>query len=126
MTLNIDIAKYGLLQSVVDHTNYERSISRFREAEILLPTFDQLSDPSSIPEKILNKLEEIDPNEAHPLNLFRVHWYNTFQSPRQTALPDHIVLPKELTGVDSQIVLLFGNRFPKISAHKVLAAYSCF
>ena len=55
-----------------------------------------------------------------------MHWYNSFQSPRQTALPDHIVLPKELTGVDAQIVLLFGNRFPMISAHKVLAAYSCF
>ena len=62
MTLNIDIAKYGLLQSVVDHTNYEKSISRFREAEILLPTFDQLSDPSSIREKFLYKLEDIDPN----------------------------------------------------------------
>ena len=126
MTLDIDIAKYGLLQSVVDQKNYERSISRFREAEILLPTFEQLSDPSSIPEKILTKLEEIDPNEAHPLNLFRVHWYNSFQSARQTTLPEHIVLPKELTGVDAQIVLLFGNRFPMITAHKVLAAYSCF
>ena len=126
MPLDIDIAKYGLLQSVVDQENYERSISRFRAAEILLPTFEQLSNPSSIPEKIITKLEEIDPNEAHPLNLFRVHWYNSFQSARQTALPEHIVLPKELTGVDAQIVLLFGNRFPMITAHKVLAAYSCF
>ncbi len=126
MTLDIDAAKYGLLQSVVNHDNYARSIRRFQEAEILLPTFAQLSDPSSIPEKILSKLEDIDPNEAHPLNLFRVHWYNTFGSAQQTALPDHIVLPKELTGVDAQIVLLFGNRFPMIGAHKVLAAYSCF
>ena len=126
MTLDIDIAKYGLLQSVVDKDNYQRSIGRFREAGILLPTFGQLSDPSTIPEKILSKLEDIDPNEAHPLNLFRVHWYNAFESVQQTTLPEHIVLPRELTGVDAQIVLLFGNRFPMIGAHKVLAAYSCF
>jgi len=126
MDLNIDVAKYGLLQSVIDKDNYERSVSRFRDAGILLPTFSQLSDPSSIPEEILQKLEDIDPNAAHPLNLFRVHWYNTFNSAHQTAIPDHIVLPSELTGVDAQIVLLFGNRFPMIGAHKVLAAYSCF
>ena len=35
------------------------------------------------------------------------------------------MLPPELTGVDAQIVLVFGNRFPMIGAHKVLAAYSC-
>jgi hypothetical protein len=28
-------------------------------------------------------------------------------------------------GVDAKIVLAFGNRFPMIDAHKVLAAYSC-
>ena len=77
MDLNIDVAKYGLLQSVVDKDNYERSVSRFRDAGILLPTFSQLANPSSIPEEILQKLEDIDPNAAHPLNLFRVHWYNT-------------------------------------------------
>jgi len=30
-----------------------------------------------------------------------------------------------LTGVDARIVMVFGNRFPMISAHKVLAAYAC-
>ena len=41
-------------------------------------------------------------------------------------VPEHIVLPSELTGVEAKIVLAFGNRFPMITAHKVLAAYSCF
>ena len=40
-------------------------------------------------------------------------------------VPDHIELPPELTGVQARIVLAFGNRFPMIRAHKVLAAYSC-
>jgi cysteine synthase len=34
-----------------------------------------------------------------------------------------VVLPSELTGVDAKIVLALGDRFPMISAHKVLAAY---
>ena len=126
MALDIDVAKYGLLQSVVDRGNYERSLGRFKDAGILLPTFDQLANPSTIPEKILQRLEDIDPNKPHPLNLFRVHWYNTLESIQQTTVPDHMILPSELTGVDAQIVLLFGNRFPMIGAHKVLAAYSCF
>ena len=45
--------------------------------------------------------------------------------PGQVSVPEHIVLPSELTGVDAKIVLVFGNRFPMIGAHKVLAAYSC-
>jgi cysteine synthase len=39
--------------------------------------------------------------------------------------PDHVVLGKELTGIDSPIIVAFGDRFPMITAHKVLAAYSC-
>ena len=40
-------------------------------------------------------------------------------------VPEHIVLPKSLTGVDARIVVVFGDRFPMIGAHKVLAAYGC-
>ena len=40
-------------------------------------------------------------------------------------LPGHVVLPETLTGIKSPIVVLLGNRFPMIGAHKVLAAYAC-
>src|SRR5262249_35973193 len=39
--------------------------------------------------------------------------------------PDHLILPPELTGIRSQIVIVLGCRFPLIGAHKVLAAYGC-
>ena len=42
----------------------------------------------------------------------------------RVAVPDHIVLGRELTGIDSPIIVVFGDRFPMITAHKVLAAYS--
>ncbi|MCQ7029754.1 hypothetical protein MRO55_24945, partial [Escherichia coli] len=57
-------------------------------------------------------------------NLFRVHWYNDLAGDR-VDVPDHVVLTKELTGVDSPIIVAFGDRFPMITAHKVLAAYAC-
>ena len=125
MTLTIDTARYGLLQSIIDSESYGRSVDRFREAGIVLPTFAQLADPSTIPADIQDALQSIDRNDAHPLNLFRVHWYNAWDHPGQVDVPEHIVLPSELTGVDAKIVLVFGNRFPMIGAHKVLAAYSC-
>jgi cysteine synthase len=61
---------------------------------------------------------------ADPRNLWRVHWYNDLAGDR-VAVPQHVVLPSALTGVDSPIIVVFGDRFPMITAHKVLAAYSC-
>jgi hypothetical protein len=40
-------------------------------------------------------------------------------------VPQHLVLPPSLTGVPAKIVLLLGDTFPMIHAHKVLAAYGC-
>ena len=89
----------------------------------MLPTFAQLADPLRIPAEIRNDLKSIDPDAPHPLNLFRVHWYNKGRA--FVKVPEHIVLPPSLTGVDANILVLFGNRFPMIHAHKVLAAYAC-
>ena len=54
-----------------------------------------------------------------------MHWYNRAGDPGLAAVPEHLVLPGSLTGVDAPIVLLLGNRFPMVRAHKVLAAYAC-
>ena len=126
MSIGIDLERFGLLQAVVDEDNYKSSVSRFQEENILLPTFEELADPTKISDSVNEALKQIDPNEAHPLNLFRVHWYNEYGARGTVDVPQHIVLPSELTGVDAKIVLAFGNRFPMITAHKVLAAYSCF
>jgi cysteine synthase A len=40
-------------------------------------------------------------------------------------VPEHVVLPPELTGVEARIVVALADRFPMIGAHKVLAAYGC-
>ena len=103
----------------------ERIVGRFREAGIALPTFEQLADPGKIPQRIRDELERVDPDAPHPLNLFRVHWYNASDRRSTVEVPEHVVLPRELTGVDARIVVALGDRFPMIGAHKVLAAYAC-
>jgi len=109
----------------VDATVYENTVVRFREAGIGLPTFAQLADPALIPANVRAALKDVGPDDAHPLNLFRVHWYNDSTRRELVAVPEHMVLPKSLTGVDARIVVVFGDRFPMINAHKVLAAYGC-
>ncbi len=104
---------------------FDKVTSRLREQQIQLPTFAQLSAPETIPQEIKEQLESIDPQSSHPLNLFRVHWYNSSNDRSIKSTPEHVVLPAELTGVKAQIVVMFGNSFPMINAHKVLAAYSC-
>jgi cysteine synthase A len=117
--------RLGLERELVDATVYENTVARFREARIGLPTFAQLADPSLIPGSIRAALADVGPDDAHPLNLFRVHWYNDAARSGLAPLPVHIVLPKALTGVDARIVVALGDRFPMIGAHKVLAAYGC-
>ena len=113
--------QFGLADTVVDAASLANSVARFREQGIVLPTFAQLADPSGIDPALT---AGVDKNAPDPRNLWRVHWYNDLAGNR-VSVPDHIVLPKALTGVDSPIIVAFGDRFPMITAHKVLAAYSC-
>jgi cysteine synthase len=115
----------GLERALVDAGAYERTVGRFREAAIVLPTFAELADPTGIPERIRSVLEGVGPDEPHPLNLFRVHWFNGDDRTTLVDVPRHVVLPSELTGVDAKIVVALGDRFPLTRTHKVLAAYAC-
>ena len=103
----------------------ERTLTRFADSGIVLPTFEQLADPTTIPSDVRERLADIDPDDAHPLNLFRVHWYNAADRRGSVDVPEHVVLPSSLTGVDARIVVALGDRFPMIHAHKVLTAYAC-
>jgi cysteine synthase len=110
---------------VADSSVLARVTELFREAGIALPTFAQLADPTLIPSHVRGALENVGPDEADPLNLFRMHWFNASDRRRIADVPGHLVLPPALTGVDARIVVALGDRFPMIGAHKVLAAYAC-
>jgi cysteine synthase A len=114
--------QFGLADRIVDEAALANSVARFRERGITLPTFAQLADPSSFDHDA--HVGDADPQGQDARNLWRVHWYNDLAG-RRVDVPDHVVLPPELTGVESPIIVVFGDRFPMITAHKVLAAYSC-
>lgn len=113
--------QFGLADRVVDEASLANSVARFRERGIVLPTFGQLADPSTFSASVVG---DADRNGPDVRNLWRLHWYNDLAGGR-VGVPDHVVLPSSLTGVASPIVVVFGDRFPMIGAHKVLAAYAC-
>jgi cysteine synthase len=113
--------QFGLADRVVDDSSLANSVARFRERGITLPTFAQLADPSTVDPALVGDAPK---DGADARNLWRVHWYNDLAGNR-VSVPDHVVLPSSLTGVASPIIVVFGDRFPMITAHKVLAAYAC-
>jgi cysteine synthase len=114
--------QFGLADRVVDEESLRRSAERFREQGIVLPRFGQLAQPLSFDQAQI--VGDADPAGPDPRNLWRVHWYNDL-SGSAVDVPEHVTLPSSLTGVECPIVVVFGDRFPMITAHKVLAAYAC-
>ena len=111
----------GLASDVVDERALANAVARCASHRVVLPTFAQLADPSRIDARTTDGVDKDAPDAR---NLFRVHWYNDMAG-RRVAVPDHVVLPSSLTGIESPVIVAFGDRFPMITAHKVLAAYAC-
>jgi cysteine synthase A len=82
------------------------------------PTFEEMLHPHKIDPTTRRKAAEARTNAPlDPINLFNITW----RDPNGEAY--HVVLPHELTGVDAEIVVLYGKEFPS-GSHKVGAAYS--
>jgi cysteine synthase A len=82
------------------------------------PTFEEMLHPEMISPDIREKAlaaRESDP--LNPVNLFNITWRD---GQNQIC---HIVLPPELTGVSTPIVVMYGKKFPS-GSHKVGPAYS--
>ena len=81
------------------------------------PTYEEMLNPSKMDPKIRKKAIAGKEDEFDPINLFNITWKNKHDKVNK------IVLPKELTGVDANIVVLLGKYFPS-GSHKVGPAYS--
>ena len=108
-----------------DRTVRSRGLALARDKGVRLPTFAELADPGSAPQGIHGALKSVGPDDPHPLNLYRVNWFNDLSRAGQVSTPVHIELPQAFTGVPARIVVALGALFPMIRAHKVLAAYAC-
>jgi len=119
------MSNLGLEREVVDEAVLARTVKRFTETGTTLPRLSELADPTTIPTTVHRHLEEVGPDASDARNLFRVHWHNGDDRRALVDVPRHVVLPEELTGVAAPIIVVFGDRFPLIATHKVLAAYAC-
>lgn len=82
------------------------------------PTFEEMLHPQKIdPALRADAVAALTADPLNPLNLYNITW----RDPNNEVY--HLVLPKALTGVDAEIVLIYGGRFPS-GSHKVGAAYS--
>ena len=115
----------GLFSDVVDDEALGNAVDRFRERNILMPTFAEMADPTLAPSSVTRALDTVGADDPDPLNLWRVNWYNGGDRTSRVEVPDYLALTGELTGIDATIIMVLGNRFPMIRAHKVLAALSC-
>lgn len=82
------------------------------------PTYEEMLYPEKIYPEIRKKaLAALNEDELDPINLFNITWKDENSKVRKA------VLPKELTGVDANIVVMLGKYFPS-GSHKVGPAYS--
>ncbi len=102
-----------------------RNVKVCKEKGIILPTFKQMVDPSTVPASIKEKLAKTGLWDVNPVNLFRVTWKNepVMQGGGFGGV-NYIEIPRQLTGVKPRIFALVGKYFPT-GAHKVGATYAC-
>lgn len=82
------------------------------------PTFEEMLHPWKIDPEIRKKALAVKTKDPlHPINLFNITWRN------ENDQVTHFVLPKEITGVDCNIIVMYGKSFPS-GSHKVGPTYS--
>jgi cysteine synthase len=82
------------------------------------PTFEEMLHPQTIAPHIREKaLRARESDPLDPINLYNITWRDANNDVY------HLVLPRELTGVKANIVVIYGKQFPS-GSHKVGAAYS--
>ena len=82
------------------------------------PTYAEMRDPALLPAELRKRASDaLTEEELAPVNLFNICWKNGGSE------VERIVLPKELTGVQANIIVLSGRNFPSGSM-KVGPAYT--
>ncbi len=116
-----------MIDLTIHEEQLKRTAQRCKERNIIIPTFEQLKDPTNkVPLTIKDELKGIGLWDIVPRNLFRITWKN---EPIEKGglfrdLPNYMEIPPEITGVEARIIALVGKWFPT-GAHKVGATFGC-
>jgi cysteine synthase A len=115
-----------MIDLTINESQLERTVKRCRERNIVIPTYEQMKDPSKVPDKIKKELRDIELWDVVPQNLFRITWKNepVDKGGLYQPLANYMEIPPELTGVEARIIALVGKWFPT-GAHKVGATFGC-
>ena len=81
------------------------------------PTYAEMLDPAKLPATWRARAAAAERHEMDPANLFNITWCGPDGGIRR------VVLPRELTGVQANVIVLVGRYFPS-GSHKVGPAYS--
>ncbi len=102
-----------------------KNIARCREKGIVLPTFAQMKNPETVPDRVKKALAKVGLWDVDPLNLFRITWRNApVEKGGLFGEVNTLEFPSSLTGVPARLIALVGKWFPT-GAHKVGATYGC-
>jgi cysteine synthase len=114
-----------MIDLTINEKQIESTVQQCRERDILIPTFEQMKDPTRAPQAIKERLKQTGLWDVSPANLFRITWKN---EPKASGGlfggVNYMVLPSEITGIEAPIVCLVGKWFPT-GAHKVGASFGC-
>lgn len=117
---------YKLIDLTINEEVLRKTVALAKERNIIIPTFEQMKNPETVPEKIKKRLKEVGLWDVDPVNLFRITWKNEPVSHGGLfkKLANYIEIPPEISGVSARILALAGKWFP-IGAHKVGASFAC-
>ena len=115
-----------MIDLTINREALARNIQKARENQVVLPTYENMKHPETVPEAVQARLKSVGLWDVDPANLFRITWKNqpTQSGGLYQAVPNYIELPPALTGVPARIVALVGKWFPT-GCHKVGASFGC-
>ena len=111
------------IKTAINEKALDKTIKLCRERKILIPAFEQLKDPSLIPQPMLEKIRRAGMDDLNPANLFRITWRNDIKTGLFGDV-NFLEIPQCITGVRARIIGVAGKYFPT-GAHKVGAAFGC-
>ncbi|HEY8364396.1 MAG TPA: pyridoxal-phosphate dependent enzyme [Haloplasmataceae bacterium] len=117
---------FKLIDLTINEKQLKENVKLAKERNIIMPTFEQMKDPSKVPNSIKERLKNTGLWDTDPVNLFRITWKNERKDfgGVYNEVPNYIEIPQEISGVKARIFALVGKYFP-IGAHKVGASYAC-
>ena len=100
-----------MIDLTMNRKQMEKNAKHCKSKGIILPTFEQMKNPDSIPQNIKDELKNIGLWDIHPKNLFRITWKNEpIAKGGMYGKSNYMVLPPELTGCKAKIIALCGKQ----------------